>query len=269
MRRKLDVRYLTYRAGNEFNVINRVGTAGWTVPKVYGAEFPGGGTHLQRYARTLNAVEINSSFYRSHKQQTYARWAESVPDGFRFCVKIPREITHTHKLVGVTRLFDQFILESSALADRLGPLLVQLPPSFKFAASAARFFAMVRDRFQGDVVCEPRHASWFESDADEILERFSVARVAADPARVPAAAVPGGWQGLTYRRLHGSPRMYYSAYTSQCIADIALEMGRATGAPREQWCIFDNTALGEATGNALDLSRKLDLGGPNCWLMLT
>jgi len=234
-----------------------IGTAGWTIPKKYEAEFPSGGTHLERYARRLNAVEINSSFYRSHRPKTYERWAGTVPDGFRFSVKVPKEITHTRRLVGTTRLLNTFIGEVSALGDRLGPLLVQLPPTLKFSAHAARFFATLRDRFDGDVVCEPRHASWFEDGANEVLKRTVVVRVIADPPRVPAAKHPGGWTGLIYRRLHGSPRVYYSAYEPDVISEIAKEMHSDALAAGKKWCIFDNTALGEAIGNALNLSRAV------------
>jgi uncharacterized protein YecE (DUF72 family) len=236
----------------------RVGTAGWAIPKSYGAEFPASGTHLQRYARVFNAVEINSSFYRNHKPQTYARWAASVPDGFRFSVNLLRDITHMHKLVGVAKLLDRFMVEVSALGNRLGPVLVQLPPSLKFGASAPRFFDMLRNRFEGEVVCEPRHASWFERTADDVLEHFHVARVIADPPRIPAATEAGGWRELSYRRMHGSPRIYYSKYTTDAIAEIASGMTRDPKSAKSRWCIFDNTALGEATGNAFDLRRALN-----------
>ena len=72
----------------------RIGTAGWTVPKAVAHAFPGEGGHLARYAGRLDAVEINSSFYRPHRPATYARWAECVPKDFRFAVKVPRLVTH-------------------------------------------------------------------------------------------------------------------------------------------------------------------------------
>jgi uncharacterized protein YecE (DUF72 family) len=233
----------------------RIGTAGWSIPKPHAAEFPADGTHLQRYASRFSAVEINSSFYRSHKPATYARWAASVPAGFRFAVKVPRQITHVRKLVATTEAVDRFLSEVRALGDTLGPLLVQLPPSLGFQdALAGTFFDLVRTRFDGAVVCEPRHASWFTDAANALLVRFRIARVAADPAPVPPAAQPGGWSGLVYRRLHGSPRIYYSGYP----ADFLQRTARALrDDPREAWCIFDNTALGEATHDALDLLRRL------------
>ena len=175
-----------------------------------------------------------------------------MPTGFRFAVKVPREITHRRKLVAATDLLDRFLAETQALGATLGPLLVQLAPSLRFDESVARgFFGSVRDRFDGDVVCEPRHAGWFTDDADALLAQFRIARVAADPAVVPRAAEPSGWPGLIYRRLHGSPRIYYSDYPTAFLDRLAGLMRQ------DDWCIFDNTALGEATGDALELLRRV------------
>ena len=236
----------------------RIGTAGWSIPRDQAAAFPGSGSHLERYAQLFRATEINSSFHRPHKPQTYARWAASVPAEFRFAVKLPREITHTRKLTGTEPLLDQFLAEICNLGDRLGPLLIQLPPSLAFAEDVALgFFAALRARFDGDVACEPRHPSWFDAPAEAALASARIARVAADPARVPDAARPGGWTGLVYRRLHGSPRMYYSPYSPSEIDRIACEMRRPAGRPHTSWCIFDNTTLGEAARNALQLLSAL------------
>lgn len=234
-----------------------IGCAGWSIPKEHAGLFPSIGSHLERYAARFPAVEINSSFYRPHRPATYARWAASVPEHFRFAVKVPREITHRRRLVGAIDLLDRFLGEACSLGAKLGPLLVQLPPKLPFAADVAgAFFTALRGRFAGAVVCEPRHASWFTPAAERLLEDARVARVAADPAVVPAAAHPGGWNGLVYYRLHGSPQTYYSSYSDAYLAALAeqLEVARATV---PVWCIFDNTARGAATVNAFDSLRRL------------
>ena len=175
----------------------RIGTAGWSIPKARTDLFGADGPHLRRYATRLNAVEINSSFYRSHKPETYARWAADVPRSFRFSVKMPRTITHERRLQDVVEPLDRFIHETRALDEKLGPILVQLPPSLHFdPAVANRFFEALRTRHDGTVVCEPRHSSWFEPPVDALLSGFHVARVAAGPARVSLAAFPGGWPRL-------------------------------------------------------------------------
>ncbi|HLZ82762.1 MAG TPA: DUF72 domain-containing protein [Caulobacteraceae bacterium] len=234
-----------------------VGTAGWTVPRTVRDRFPAGGSGLERYAGALRAVEINSTFYRPHRPETFVRWRESTPPHFRFSVKLPRALTHEARLQGCEAGLDAFLRELGGLEDKLGPLLVQLPPSLVFdAAVAGDFFGALRRRTAGPVVCEPRHASWFAGDGDALLARHRIARAAADPARSPAARSPGGWPGLAYWRLHGSPRMYYSAYAEPELAALARAI--AANPAGERWCIFDNTASGAAAANGLALKDILD-----------
>lgn len=237
----------------------RIGTAGWAIPRAFAGCFAETGSALQRYSGALLAAEINSSFHRPHRPETYARWAEAVPEGFRFSVKLPRTITHDKGLADVKGEMAAFCGAVSRLESKLGPLLIQLPPSLVFqAAPWAEFLKRLRACTDGRAVCEPRHASWFEPEAEALLDEYRVARVAADPARVPQAALPGGWPGLRYYRLHGSPRMYYSEYDTDFLTGLAetLLAGRAA----ETWCIFDNTTSGAATGNALTLQANI-LGG--------
>lgn len=236
-----------------------IGCAGWSLPGSERVHFAGTGSLLERYASRFSAVEINSSFHRPHRVTTYARWSASVPADFRFSVKIPKTITHGLRLQGADILLDTFLTESAGLGDRLGCLLVQLPPSLSFELGVARaFFSALRSRTPAPVACEPRHASWFTAEAEELLIESEVARVAADPARVPAAGEPGGWPGLVYYRLHGSPRIYYSAYEEEYLDALAI---RLNAAERPAWCIFDNTVLGAATRNALDLLLKTKTAG--------
>ncbi len=235
----------------------RVGCAGWSLPKEHGDRFPAEGTHLERYAARFPAVEINSSFYKPHRPTTYARWASSVPEDFRFSVKVPKVATHERRLVDAGEVLDGFLAEVAQLGDKLGPLLVQLPPSLSFSADVAEgFFAALRDRFEGDAALEPRHASWFEPAADRLVTRYRVARVAADPAVVPAAAEPGGWDGLVYYRLHGSPKVYHSAYADEYLGALAKALSSASRSAAV-WCVFDNTAAGAATANALDILGRV------------
>ena len=228
-----------------------IGTAGWSIPRASTQRCEGEGTHLQRYARVFNGAEINSSFHRPHAAATYARWAGSTPAAFRFAVKLPKQITHVNKLRRSRSDVEQFLDESAGLGEKRGPLLVQLPPSLDFDARVAgRFFGLLRERYPGAIVCEPRHPTWFEGPAEKLLIRYEVARVAADPPPVPGAQDPGGWTGLTYYRLHGSPRKYWSSYSAATIEALAATLLQCTG---ETWCVFDNTASGAALENAWQL----------------
>jgi len=234
-----------------------VGTAGWSIPRALAHHFDAEGTHLQRYARLLGCAEINSSFHRPHKAATYAKWAAATPRGFQFAVKVPRTITHDQKLRRARQPLDRFLEETAGLAAKRGPLLVQLPPSLAFEPRAAgRFFDLLRSRYEGPVVCEPRHATWFEVRAQALLVRYEVARAAADPPPVSGADRPGGWGGLVYFRLHGSPRKYWSSYDAAFLARVADALhGSPASVPA--WCIFDNTASGAALENAWELQTLM------------
>jgi uncharacterized protein YecE (DUF72 family) len=234
----------------------KIGTAGWTVAREAAGRFPAEGTSLERYAALFPVTEINSSFHRPHRISTWERWRDSVPDRFRFSVKLPKTITHQRKLVDCSELLDEFIAQVQVLGAKLAVLLVQLPPKLEFeAALVQRFFDDLGARGDAQIACEPRNMSWFGDDADAVLDNLQVARVAADPALCPAAAQPGGWQGFHYWRLHGSPVIYRSSYADR-IGDLALGISSAAGGA-EGWCIFDNTASSAATGDALALQDSL------------
>ena len=236
-----------------------IGTAGWSIASRNAAPFPTQGSTLERYAARFPGVEINSSFYRPHRRSTWERWAASVPDSFRFSVKVPKSITHERRLADCTDLLTRHVEEAGGLGDKLAVHLVQLPPSLAFdEASADRFFALFRGATSAGIACEPRHPSWFEPAADTLLERHRVARVAADPARVPEAAAPAGWPGLVYYRLHGSPVMYRSSYSDKALAAYGTSL-LAASERGDAWCMFDNTLGAAATENALDLMERLRL----------
>ncbi|MEO6097765.1 MAG: DUF72 domain-containing protein [Fibrobacteria bacterium] len=247
------------RKGFRFPI--RIGCAGWALDKALQPRFPEGGTHLQRYAAVFPSVEINSSFYRPHKRATYERWSASVPEWFRFCVKVPREITHLRRLKDCGDIWARFLDEVSGLGGKLGPLLVQLPPSLaRNPHTAGTFLEDLRRRHDGPVALEPRHATWFTEAADVSLERIRIARVAADPALTPTAAVPGGWRGLAYYRLHGTPRMYYSPYPEARLKESAVRL-KLDAESAESYCIFDNTAEGHAIPDAMALMEHAGAGG--------
>ena len=216
--------------------------------------FAGEGSHLERYARLLTCSEINSSFYRPPMLSTWRKWAEAVPDGFQFSVKAPKAITHEGKLACEPEVLENFLSGATLLGAKLGPILFQLPPKLTFDKQrVVAFLEMLRSRYAGSVVLEPRNASWFSPAVADLLRLYRIARVAADPAKVPEAQIPGGWGDLIYYRLHGSPRTYYSAYSAEYLAQLAQTLANKP----EAWVIFDNTASGAAISNALELAEMV------------
>jgi uncharacterized protein YecE (DUF72 family) len=231
----------------------KIGTAGWAIGTAAAARFPRDGSSLERYSSIFPVAEINSSFHRRHRPSTWQRWHDSVPASFRFSVKIPKEISHQRKLVDCEEPLSEFLDQANCLGAKLAVLLLQLPPKLEFdAATAERFFSTLVERTTAAIVCEPRNATWFQDDADALLRCTKIARVAADPVSTLAGASPGGWMGLRYWRLHGSPQMYRSSYADRInhYADLLLE---EQSIATDVWCIFDNTASSAAISDALSL----------------
>lgn len=236
-----------------------IGCAGWSLSRLSLDVFPLSGSHLQRYATRLNAVEINSSFYRPHRPETYARWAASVPEGFRFSVKMPQMITHECRLTNCEAPLRAFLEQCGQLEGRLGCILLQLPPSLEYEANIAHdFFDLVRKYYSGPLALEPRHLSWRAAHAT--LSAFQIAQVGASPPRFVDDEQPGGWPGMVYWRLHGVPRIYYSSYPEEYLQRLLerLEVSSAKNVPT--WCIFDNSASGAALCNALVMQAFLNPG---------
>ena len=223
-----------------------IATAAWAVPKAVASAFPSEGSVLARYAAVFRGVEINSTFYRSHRETTYARWAETTGPDFRFAVKVPKAITHDRRLSGIGDLFRAFVDEIAPLGGKIGPLLCQLPPSLAFdPKETAAALGAIRRLWDGPLVIEPRHRSFADKAALDLLAGLHIGRVLADPAPVwppECFAAP-----VAYLRLHGRPRLYYSRYESEALARYHTLLGP------ESWCVFDNTAEGAATANALEM----------------
>ena len=233
-----------------------VGIAGWSIRKEQSDLFASDGSHLQRYASRFDAVEINSSFYQSHKRETYERWAKSVPARFRFAVKAPKWLTHEECLEETGEPLTQFVHEIGGLGRKLGCVLVQLPPGLAYEPRTVEtFFSALRARHRGPVVCEPRHWSWFSGAADDRLAAHGVGRVAADPKCAEDGDQPAASTRVAYFRLHGSPVMYHSSYDTEYLDRLAAQLKAFKKIPA--WCVFDNTARGAATLNAIELLGRL------------
>ncbi len=227
-----------------------IGCAGWTVPKPQrSAEKL---HHLQDYARYFNAVEINSSFYRNHKLSTYSSWANLVPENFRFAAKLPKLVSHETKFTQ-PELISPFLDGIALLGKKCGPVLMQTPPKQEFAkASVEKFLQYLRSRFQGSLVCEPRHASWFNEPAAKILQNFGVSYVLADPSHEDIFMSEWRHRDPIYIRLHGKPKIYYSEYDPEFLSVLTKKINQS-GSAAGMWVIFDNTALGHAFQNAMEL----------------
>ena len=264
-----------------------IGISGWTYRPWRGDFYPTGlpqRRELEYAASRLTSIEINGSFYSLQRPSSYAAWAGQTPDDFVFAVKGSRYITHMLKLGEVeTALANFFASGVLALGAKLGPVLWQLPETFRFDAERlAGFFSRLPrttfaaaevarghdDRLAGDraftTAAEDRpirHALEFRSptfdtaEARDLLREHDIACVLADTAgRWPR--VDADTSDFRYVRLHGDIELYASGYSAAALDDWA---GRIRGwlQDRDVYCYFDNDAKGYAPHDAMGLLERL------------
>ncbi len=175
-------------------------------------------------------------------------------------MKLPRQITHLSALSDLETLH-RFHESTLGLGEKLGVWLIQLPPRLEWEEkSVARFFEAVRRLYQGKLVCEPRHPSWFISEAESLMHTWQVTRVIAHPAVHPRGEQLLPWSDPVYYRLHGTPQRYISAYSSDFLLQLAAQVRSCCGTKHQVWIIFNNTARGAALSNALEIQQMLERG---------
>jgi uncharacterized protein YecE (DUF72 family) len=227
-----------------------VGTAAWNIPKIAAEKFPIEGSHLERYSTLLNAVEINSSFYKDHQPKSYKRWADSTPIEFKFSVKLNRRFTHDSHLKIDKEDLRKNLSAISELGEKWGSLLMQFAGKQQFNAHDMEiFYKTIRERFHGPIALEGRNLSWMSKESIELMKEFNLSKVDADPEKCPGEIS----SEIKYYRLHGSPEIYKSDYDLEFLDQLFEKMSQHHG---DVWCIFDNTTLGHATNNAVAIMQK-------------
>ncbi len=191
-----------------------LGTCGWSYADWEGTLYPEGlpaGSRLAEYANHYATVEVDSTFYGTPRRSTVQKWREVVPEGFLFAAKFPQEITHERNLVGSEEQTETFVRTMGALGDRLGPLLLQLPPSFAVEGMGVLedFLAGLPQGFRYAV--EVRHKSWLGSDLPKLLEERGVAMALIDYPRMPR--VEEATAPFVYIRWLGNRREFPSGHT--------------------------------------------------------
>ena len=191
-----------------------LGTSGWSYADWEGTLYPEGlpsASRLAEYVKHYATVEIDSSFYGTPRRSTVQKWREVSPDGFLFAAKFPREITHENNLVGAERETQDFVRTMADLGDKLGPLLVQLPPSFTVEGMGVLedFLRVLPGGFRYAV--EVRHRSWLGSDLPEMLRERGVALTLIDYPRMPR--MQEATADFSYVRLLGDRREFPAGHT--------------------------------------------------------
>ncbi len=191
-----------------------LGTSGWSYADWEGTLYPQGipsGSRLAEYAKHYPTVEIDSTFYGTPRRSTVEKWREIVPEGFLFAAKVPQEITHERNLVDAEAETVSFLRTMAGLGDRLGPLLLQLPPSF-----AVEGLGVLEDFLKGlpegfRYAVEVRHKSWLGSDLPEMLRDRGAALTLIDYPRMPR--MEEATTDFAYIRWLGNRREFPSGHT--------------------------------------------------------
>jgi uncharacterized protein YecE (DUF72 family) len=191
-----------------------LGTSGWSYADWEGSLYPEGipaGSRLAEYARQYATVEIDSTFYGTPRSSTVKKWREVVPEGFLFAAKFPQEITHESNLVGCEDLTENFLRTMALLGDKLGPLLLQLPPSFSVEGMGVLedFLSDLPGGFRYAV--EVRHRSWLGSDLTIMLRERGAALTLIDYPRMPR--MEEATADFSYIRWLGDRREFPSGHT--------------------------------------------------------
>jgi uncharacterized protein YecE (DUF72 family) len=191
-----------------------LGTSGWSYADWEGTVYAPGtpaARRLAEYVRRFSTVEIDSTFYGTPRRSTVDRWRELAPERFLFAAKFPREITHDKALVDAGRDAEAFVGTMQRLGDRLGPLLLQLPPTFD-AGSAETLDRFLQRLPQGPrYAVEVRHRSWLRSELPDLLRERGCALTLVDSPGMPRQDVATA--PFSYIRLLGDRREFPSGHT--------------------------------------------------------
>ncbi|MFW2830151.1 DUF72 domain-containing protein [Sphingomonas sp. ID0503] len=238
----------------------RIGCSGWIYPHWRGRFYPADLPQrcwFDHYARHFDTVEINNSFYRLPKLETFAKWRDLAPEGFRYAVKANRFLTQAKKLKDCAEPLERNLTPVRALGDALGPVLYQLPPRFRANLERLESFLMLLPRDMTHVF-EFREQSWMDPTVLALLERYGAGFCTHD---MPGLDVPRWTSGtVAYVRFHGAAGKYHGRYGQPALQDWAEWMEAQARTGRTVWAYFNNDVEGQAIEDALVLKRLLGLG---------
>jgi uncharacterized protein YecE (DUF72 family) len=248
-----------------------VGTSGWSYD--WEGFYPPGlrsREYLSYYSRRFGTVEVNYSFYRLPRPSTYEKWRDETSDDFVFALKLSRFITHVKKLSGVGDALRKFLARAVTLGPKLGPVLVQLPPSFRADTERLARFLELSERVQSEmsmgsplrVAFELRHPTWLERPGAEAavdtMKRYGAAVVFAHSSRYPYPETEPVTGDFIYLRFHGPGEMFASRYGKAGLERWRPKMRDWLERGLDVYAYFNNDVHGYAVGDATAL---LELAG--------
>jgi len=205
---------------------------------------------LEYYAEHFDTVELNNTFYRMPDAAYCQGWRTRTPEGFCFVVKLNRLLTHRMRLVDCRDLLISYVEGVAALAEKLGPILVQLPPNFPADPRLLGKFLLTRPPGHRWAL-EFRDPSWLCEEVYAVLRAHNAALVVHDLIQDHPRVLTAGW---TYLRFHG-PGGHDGCYTEQMLRGVAGRIRKHLRAGRDTYVYFNNDLGGHAVNNARRLKQ--------------
>ncbi|HEY8942110.1 MAG TPA: DUF72 domain-containing protein [Cellvibrio sp.] len=230
-----------------------IGTSGWHYTHWKGDFYPSemrAADYLEFYSQHFATVEVNNSFYRLPSEEALRSWAETVPEHFRFSVKASRFITHNKKLKDAPQSFGMFFERIKILSPRLGPILFQLPPRWKYNGERfEEFLQSLSNEF--NYVFEFRNQDWMRDDAFSLLQKYKASYCVHD---MPDSQSPIlTTSNIAYVRFHGWAGTYGGSYSDSQLNDWAETLLKWQQQGFTSYVYFNNDLGGHAPRNAVTL----------------
>ena len=236
-----------------------IGTSGWSYKHWKEIFYP---TNLKTtewlefYVKTFNTTEINMSFYHLPKKQTVEGWVKKVPATFKFCPKMSRYLTHIKRLHEPEESLEKFFEVFEPMQKKMGPVLVQLPPSLKFNYETVEYFYQVLKKNYSayDFAIEVRHNTWLEEDSYTLMSKYKIAFVISQSDKKFPYAETVTAKNI-YLRLHGPGQLYASNYNEEALEKYADMFLKWQAEGHNIWAFFNNDVFGYAFRNAQELEK--------------
>jgi uncharacterized protein YecE (DUF72 family) len=244
-----------------------IGTSGWHYNDWIGTFYPPeitGYNELRYLAERYNTVENNSSFYRIAGESTYKTWVRMAPEHFKFSMKLNKLITHANKLELTDEVQEKvrhILATTQVLKEKLGAIVIQLPPSYKAELGKLETFLqfftaeVANMEYQFDIAIEFRNKYWFTKEMYALLKKYNVALVAAQSSRYPG--VREVTADIAYIRLHGPKELFASKYTIEQLQEWADYIKKISKKVKRIYVYFNNDYFGYALVNAKELAELL------------
>ncbi len=231
-----------------------IGTSGYTNFRWQGIFYPADiprSKWFEYYTTHFDSFEINSTFYKFPTVRTLRSWYRKSPDNFIFAVKAPKIITHIKRFADCSELIDQFcMICRDGLGDKLGPILFQFPPSFRYSEeNLALITAHLNTSFKN--VLEFRNNGWWNNPVFDTLSQNNISFASVSYPNIPDQIIDN--REVNYIRLHGVPQLFYSEYGAEFIRNLKMQILKLKAA--ETFIFFNNTASAAGITDALLLKE--------------